>query len=176
MEKRRWMWLSVGVILIATAAIAGEKKASKTVTMTAASGAVLGTATIEQEKEGGVEIQLSLHGLTPGEHALHFHQTASCIGPDFKSAGGHFNPTAAHHGLNNPSGPHAGDMDNFMVGPDGTAHMTVSNPRVTLEPGQPNSLLSNGGTALVIHAKADDLMSDPAGNAGDRVGCGVITP
>jgi superoxide dismutase, Cu-Zn family len=109
---------------------------------------------------------------------MHFHQTASCVPPDFMSAGGHFNPTGAHHGFNNPLSPHphAGDMENITVEGDGTSHQSVIDLRVTLEPNMPNSLLSNGGTALVIHAKADDMMSDPAGNAGARIACGVITP
>lgn len=154
-------------------ALTAAKKPAKTVTLLDAKGATVGTAVIDQEKVG-VEIHLSVSGLTPGEHAIHFHQKASCVAPDFKSAGGHFNPTNAHHGLNNPAGPHAGDMANFIVGPDGTAKVTVVDERVTLEKGQPNSLYTDGGTALVIHAKADDQLNDPAGNAGDRVACAVI--
>lgn len=174
MTKRVFICLTTAVLLFSLSAFASHKKLSKTVSLTDAKGATVGTATIVQEKQG-VEIHLVLSGFTPGEHAIHFHQTASCVAPDFKSAGGHFNPTAAHHGLKNPAGPHAGDMPNFTVNSDGTAKVTVTDERVTLEPGVPNSLFANGGTALVIHAKADDMMSDPAGNAGDRVACGVIT-
>jgi len=175
MNKRILMSVSLAIALFSVSASAHHAKLSKVVNLNDAKGAAVGTATIK-EAGPGVKIHLELTGLTPGEHAIHFHQTPSCVAPDFKSAGGHFNPTGAHHGLKNPAGPHAGDMSNFTVGADGKAKLTVANERVTLNPGLPNSLFANGGTALVIHAKADDMTSDPAGNAGDRVACGVITP
>ena len=121
----------------------------------------------------GVALQLDLHDLTPGEHALHFHQAPKCEGPDFKSAGGHFNPESKKHGFDNPEGHHAGDMKNFTVGADGKAKAKLENPDVTLKAG-PHSLLTSGA-AVVVHAKADDYKTDPAGNAGDRIACGVIT-
>lgn len=138
-----------------------------------AQGQSVGTATLT-ESEAGVRIDLQASNLPAGTHAFHVHMTGECTPPDFSSAGGHFNPTGAQHGLENPQGPHAGDMPNFDVGDDGTARVTVDNDRITLAPGT-NSVLDADGSALVIHAAADDNVSDPAGNAGDRIACGVIS-
>ncbi len=109
-------------------------------------------------------------------HAIHIHQDAKCDPPDFKSAGPHFNPTGKKHGLENPEGHHAGDMVNFTVKPNGKAKETIKNADVVLGDGsEANSLFANGGTAVVIHAQPDDMKTDPAGNAGARIACGVIT-
>jgi Cu-Zn family superoxide dismutase len=136
-------------------------------------GQSIGTASLTQSM-GMVHIQLDLKGLPAGQHALHVHQTAKCEGPAFTSAGGHFNPAGKKHGMQNPEGPHAGDMDNFTVAADGTAKGTVMAKGITLG-SEANSVFANGGTALVIHAGPDDMKTDPAGAAGDRIACGVIT-
>lgn len=141
-----------------------------------AKGNDVGTATIVP-KGAGVAVKLDVRNLPPGVHAVHFHQTAKCEPPDFTSAGGHFNPTGKEHGFDNPLGHHAGDMQNFTVSAHGTAKVTVRDNEVVLGTGsESNSLLANGGTAIVIHAKADDYKTNPAGNSGSRIACGVITP
>ena len=138
-----------------------------------AKGNAVGMAMLSPAKGGGVNVALDVKGLPPGEHAVHFHAVPKCEAP-LTSAGSHFNPANKKHGMQNPEGPHAGDMPNFTVTAAGTAKTTVTNKNVTLGDGA-NSLYANGGTALVIHAAADDMKSDPAGNAGDRIACGTIT-
>ena len=149
------------------------KDLTVTVKLQGAQGHPIGTAKLSEHKGGGVDIKLDVKNLVPGEHALHFHATAKCEGPGFTTAGGHFNPTMKQHGKDNPMGSHAGDMANFTVGQKGTAKITITNSAVTLGEGA-NSLFTNGGTAMMIHAKGDDYKTDPAGAAGDRIACGVI--
>jgi Cu-Zn family superoxide dismutase len=138
-----------------------------------AKGNAVGMAMISPVKGGGVSIDLDLKSLPPGEHALHFHAVPKCEAP-FTSAGGHFNPANKKHGMQNPEGPHAGDMMNFTVDAKGNAKTTITNKNVTMG-AEPNSIYANGGTALMIHAAADDMKTDPSGNAGDRIACGAIT-
>ena len=135
-------------------------------------GKTIGTATLTEPKDG-VKVKLKVSGLAPGKHGYHIHETGTCTTPDFKSAGGHFNPFHKHHGLENPQGKHAGDLPNLEAKKNGKAKVTFVATEATLKAG-PGSLLKEGGTAIVIHADPDDNMSDPAGNAGARVACGVI--
>jgi Cu-Zn family superoxide dismutase len=153
----------------------GKPVKKQVVELKDATGSSVGTATITPSGKG-VEVKLNVKHLPPGEHALHFHQNAKCDPPDFKSAGPHFNPDKKQHGTLNPAGHHNGDMANFTVKPNGAAKTTVKDADVVLGTGtEANSLFANGGTSLMIHAKADDMKTDPSGNAGDRIACGVIT-
>jgi Cu-Zn family superoxide dismutase len=135
-------------------------------------GKVVGTAQLKQVNDR-VQISIQVMGIPVGTHAFHIHSVGKCEVPDFESAGAHFNPGGKKHGLKNPDGPHAGDMPNLTVGPDGKGKAQVVNTHFTLSEGA-NSLFQGGGTAIVIHEKADDNRTDPAGNAGGRIACGVI--
>ncbi len=156
--------------LVGTAAVSAQMKH---VDLKDAKGNAVGMAMISPAKGGGVSIDLDVHGLPPGEHAIHFHAVPKCEAP-FTTAGGHFNPGAKQHGMQNPAGSHAGDMPNFTVDAKGNAKTTIVNKNVTMG-AEPNSIYANGGTALMIHAAADDMKTDPSGNAGDRIVCGAIT-
>jgi superoxide dismutase, Cu-Zn family len=174
--SRSFLFIAVAgavLFMFAAAWAKGGKTPSHVVKLQDGQGKNVGTATLQQSA-AGVAIKLNLHGLPPGDHGIHVHQTAKCDGPDFKSAGGHFNPDGKKHGLDNPEGPHAGDIPNFIVDANGKSKATVAAKGVSLGD-DAHSVFSGGGTALVIHAKADDGKTDPSGNSGDRIACGVIT-
>ncbi|WP_263367348.1 superoxide dismutase family protein [Edaphobacter bradus] len=140
------------------------------------SGEDAGTATFTPSKDDKLTINLKLKNLPAGDHAVHIHQNAKCDAPDFKSAGGHFNPAGKQHGTMNPMGHHNGDLpQNIAIGPDHTGMATFTVDYLSLNLSAADSLYANGGTSIMVHEKADDMKTDPTGNAGNRIACGVIT-
>jgi Cu-Zn family superoxide dismutase len=137
-----------------------------------AAGKDVGTVDLVQTPHG-VLLKMSVKSIAPGEHAFHVHAVGKCE-PPFTTAGGHFNPGSKKHGMEAAEGAHAGDMPNLHVPTSGELVIEIANPSISLVKGQPNSVFDADGSAIVIHAKADDYKSDPAGNAGDRIACGVI--
>lgn len=125
------------------------------------------------ETPGGIRLNAEITGLPAGEHGFHIHETGRCELPDFESAGGHFNPTDAEHGTDDPEGSHVGDMANLVVPSEGMTEATREVEGATLGDG-PRSLLRSGGTAIVIHQRPDDYETDPSGASGPRIACGVI--
>jgi Cu-Zn family superoxide dismutase len=166
------IFCSLSVVLAGCfGAMSAEAQVAKA-TLKDASGKEVGQAALVQTPHG-VLVKLSLKGAAPGEHAFHVHAVGKCE-PPFTSAGGHFNPGAKKHGIEAAEGSHAGDMPNLHIPASGELVIEVANPMITLAKGQPNSVFDADGSTLVIHAGADDYKSDPTGNAGDRIACGVI--
>ena len=157
--------------LVALLAAASASPAA-TAALKDASGKQVGSATFTSAKTG-VLVKVSVSGLPPGKHGIHLHAAGKCEPPDFKSAAGHFNPGGKQHGLHNPQGAHAGDLPNLVVGKDGKAKASFTAKGATLADGE-GSLLGPDGAAIVIHADADDEKTDPAGNSGARIACGII--
>ena len=176
----KWLSFVVGLFCFLSLPVdAAEGAKMAKATLHDAQGKEVGTAFLTEVETAiltreGVEIILELHDLPSGVHAFHIHSVGKCEGPDFASAGGHFNPYGKKHGMKNPEGAHAGDLQNLSVGEDGTAQAEFVTKEVTLGSGD-NSLFHPEGTSVVIHANPDDEMTDPAGNAGARIACGVIT-
>lgn len=135
------------------------------------SGNRVGTATLTQQANG-VLVDVQVTGMAPGRHGFHIHQVGACDAPSFESAGGHFNPMNGVHGLENPEGPHGGDLPNLVVRSNRTGSVSYLNPWVTLRGG--NAILDGDGAAIVIHEGPDDYYTDPSGNSGARVACGAV--
>jgi Cu-Zn family superoxide dismutase len=169
--------LTCAMLIGATPALAQDADldlAAAEATFIDADGNELGTATLSQTEQG-LEIAGVIEGLPEGEHGFHIHETGECDPADgFESAGGHFAPNGNEHGFDNPDGPHAGDMRNQTVAADGKLVLDVTNDLVSLTEGEEAYLLDDDGSALIIHANADDYQTDPGGNSGDRIACAVV--
>ncbi len=187
--KREWLWIISLCVLIAalnawaqqTTTQSSQARSASAPVMQAtgtfidARGKQIGQATLT-ETPSGVLISIDVSGLPPGEHAFHLHQKGTCEAKDgFKSAGDHYAPQSKQHGFKAQGGPHAGDMPNQFVQDDGMLRAEVLNANVTLREGD-TTVFDKDGTAIVIHASADDYRSQPSGNAGDRIACAVIEP
>lgn len=165
----------VGLAVLAMAVSAGAAKKDKGVVVQLKTGAGqdAGTATFSPGKGGAVKLVLDLKNVSSGEHGVHIHQNPACEGPDFTTAGGHFNPDGKQHGFENPMGPHAGDLPkNVTVSVDGMK-TTLMLKGVSMGTGAANDIAAKGAS-IVVHEKADDMKTDPSGNSGNRIACGVI--
>ena len=175
-SKARGLALATGAVLMVGAAVGSATAAGAThasARIVASSGDTVGWAALTEDAAGRLHLNVHVEGLTPGRHGIHLHAIGSCVGPTFASAGGHVNPLGAEHGLNNPDGAHAGDLPNLIVNLAGRGPLDAISARATLA-GGPLSLLDADGSALVIHANEDDQVTDPTGNSGARIACGVL--
>ena len=171
--------------IVATVAVCGACSTAQrmqnavsaaTAIMYSVTGTPIGTAQIWQEKNGLVHVDIASISLPGGTHGIHFHEVAKCDGsttPSFSTAGAHYNPMGKQHGLQNPNGPHAGDNPNIVIPATGVGSVAFTTDRVTLTPGT-TSLFDADGSSLVIHANADDQVTNPSGNSGGRIACGVV--
>lgn len=171
MRRARVITVAAAGVCILMVGLRAQAPTTARAALKNAQGETVGQATLT-ETPHGVLIRTTLTGVPPGEHAFHIHAVGQCE-PPFTSAGGHFNPTSKEHGIENPRGMHAGDMPNVNVPADGRLTFERLAEHVTLAAG-PASLFDDDGSALVLHAGADDYTSDPAGDAGARLACGVV--
>ena len=157
-------------VLLTACAAAREPEGGSPMPLIGASGQQIGTVRAWQTA-GGVSFHIEARGMPHGVHGIHVHPIGRCDPPDFSTAGTHWNPTNKQHGLNNPNGPHAGDMPNVTVAANGVLSQTVVLPHATMD-----QLLDADGSSIMLHANADDYVSQPAGNSGPKIACAVIQP
>jgi Cu-Zn family superoxide dismutase len=170
MRTNAW-WVCGAVVALGACAGAGRSSNARDFALRDANGAEVGTVTV-QPASHGTRVMVHVRGMTPGDHGTHLHQVGLCEGPGFTSAGGHWNPTNRQHGWSNPQGHHMGDLPNLTVGADGTGTLdfSIAAPWAA----GPTSVFDADGTALVVHAAADDNKTDPSGNSGARIACAAI--
>jgi Cu-Zn family superoxide dismutase len=174
--KRLAVWFaatSVSILFLARAGTVTGEPIRAIAELRSTDGTKVGTV-LFQQLSTGVKIKVVIDSLPPGEHGFHIHEMGSCDVRDFRGAGRHFNPSGAQHGFLNPKGPHAGDLPNLTVGRDGKATLEIVSALISLNRQRPNSILREGGTAIVVHGDPDDYLTDPAGASGARIACGVI--
>lgn len=174
MRVRAILSLSAVIVMTACTTLAGQNpvRTLAVAPVVTVAGTTAGTISLQQGSADALTLHITLSGLAPGLHGIHLHTVGRCDGPAFISAGGHLNPGQHQHGTDNPAGSHLGDMPNLTVAPDGTVStdLAVAANRQALEA----SLFDADGTAVVIHASADDYKTDPSGNSGARIACGVF--
>ncbi len=174
MQVKSRLVMLAALALLALATAACSQSNTPRAELKDAGGQVVGEATLTAASDGaGVQITLRVHDLLPGTHGVHIHDVGKCDPPEFTSSGGHFNPHRKQHGLANPDGPHAGDLPNLIVGSDGAGTLSTVNTLLQNLPGGKN-MFDGDGVALVIHAGPDDQTSNPSGNSGARIACGLI--
>jgi len=166
---------ALSLITALAGATLGSGASHASATFVDASGTQIGWARLVEDASGRVHVNVHVAGLTPGLHGIHIHAVGACS-PTFAAAGGHYNPLGHEHGLDNPAGPHAGDLPNLVVNTDGVGHLDATTDRVTLSAGLA-TLFDATGSAFIIHANPDDQVTDAGnGGSGARIGCAVIEP
>jgi Cu-Zn family superoxide dismutase len=163
----------LAIVALTVTAVVASGATAASARLVGPDGTPVGWAMFTEDAAGRLHVNVQVDGMTPGRHGIHLHAVGSCIGPTFASAGGHHNPLGAAHGLDSPDGAHAGDLPNLEVNVVGRGRLQATSDLATLTPG-PTSLVDADGAAVVIHAAEDDQVTNPTGNSGARVACGVI--